>query len=81
MWQSIFMKNIDQAMCFKTFNHQLQGSGPLVCSFLLEILAISFVIFLYFFSLQVCNLIFFIVCCHPLFVYVPSIFYIAFICH
>ena len=45
-------------------------------------LPISFVIFLYFFSLQVCNLkVFWVVCCHPFFVYIPSnLFYIALIC-
>ena len=45
-------------------------------------LPILSLVFLYFFSLQVCNLIFFwVVCCHPFFVYVRSnVFYIALIC-
>ena len=44
-------------------------------------LPISFMVFLYFSSLQVCNLKFFgVVCCHPFFVYVPSnLYYIALI--
>jgi Amino acid permease. len=45
-------------------------------------LPISFMVFLYFFSLQVCNSKFFwVVCCHPFFVYIPSnLYYIALIC-
>ena len=42
-------------------------------------ISISFVVFLYFFPLQVCNLIFFfwVVCCHPFFGY---LFCLALIC-
>ena len=49
--------------------------------FILHYLPILFMVFLYFFSLQVCNLNFFwVVCCHSFFVYVPSnLFYIAFV--